>query len=308
LPVVESAAMASVPFGGGKPRPFSVADHPALDGSNPLRAAVVAIGSRYFETLGVSVRRGRVFKASDGEAGQEHVIVNDSFADRFLAGVDPIGRRVQLSIATSTTPSEWLTIVGVSPTVGRLPQPTIYVPLKWEPVQAVSLVVRSTAAGAALAAMLRDEVRALDDDLPLFRVETLEESLAFARWPERVFGSIFGIFAALGLALSAVGLYAVVRYLVAQRTHEVGVRMALGARAAQVTWLMVRRTIIHLAIGFGIGLPIAVGIGLGLPFGSRDLATLVPVMALLLAVTLAACAVPARRAARLDPISALRHE
>jgi putative ABC transport system permease protein len=155
---------------------------------------------------------------------------------------------------------------------------------------------------------LREEVRALDADLPLFDIRTFDEWLAFFRWPQRVFGTMFSIFAAIGLILSAVGVYAVIAYSVSQRAQEIGVRMALGARSWQVTWLVVRRAVVQLSIGLALGLPLAVGVGQILPFGSRDLLTLVPITVVLLAVALVACIVPARRAARLDPVTALRHE
>lgn len=306
--VLTSAAIANVAFGRARPRPFSVHGLAVGEGERPQQVSVVVVGPRYFDTLGVGARRGRLFSGADGAPGQEHVIVNELFAERYLTGLDPIGHRLQLAHGTASSPMRTVTVVAVVPTVGRLREPLVYAPLRWEPMAAASLVVRSNVPLTTVSTTLRDEVQALDDDLPLFGAETIEQSLAFARWPERVFGSIFAIFAAIGLTLSAVGLYAVVKYLVAQRTHEVGVRMALGARGSQVTWLIMRRTTWQLVAGLGLGLPVAVAIGVALPFGSRNLLVLLPVTLLMVTIALAACAIPARRAARLDPIAALRHE
>ena len=156
-------------------------------------------------------------------------------------------------------------------------------------------------------------MRALEPDLPLFGIQTMDQQLARQRWAFRVFGSMFAIFALIALALSAVGLYAVTAYSVAQRTQEIGVRMALGAQASQVWWLILRRSLVQLAIGLTIGTAGALGVGkllesLLVQTGTRDPVTLVSIVALLVFVSLAACFWPARRATRLDPVSALRYE
>ena len=141
----------------------------------------------------------------------------------------------------------------------------------------------------------------------------MDQQLAQERWGFRVFGSLFAIFAIIALALSAVGLYAVTAYSVSQRTQEIGVRMALGAQAAQVLWLIAKRSLVQLAIGLVIGIGGALGVGkllesLLVQTGTRDPVTLVSIAALLILVSLAACFWPARRATRLDPVSALRND
>lgn len=305
---IGAIAIANVPLTSAGMRPFAISGREISESAPRLRVSVVVAGPRYFETLGLEIPRGRGFTGRDGEPGQEHAIVNQLFADTYFPDADPVGERLELATGPTASAMRPVSIVGVAPTVGRQHQATVYVPLQWEPVSAATLVVRSSLPLTTLADALRAEVRALDDDLPLFGVETIEQALAFARWPERVFGSIFTIAAAIGLTMSAIGLFAVIKGLVAQRTHEVGVRMALGARSAQVTWLIMRRTTWQLAAGLAIGTPVAIGIGLALPFGSRNLMVLLPVMLLLVVVAVAACWIPARRAARLDPIVALRQE
>jgi ABC-type antimicrobial peptide transport system permease subunit len=142
---------------------------------------------------------------------------------------------------------------------------------------------------------------------------TMDQQLAQQRWPFRVFGSMFAIFALIALALSAVGLYAVTAYSVAQRTQEIGVRMALGAQAAQVLWLILRRSIAQMAIGLTLGIAGALGVSKLLSSvlfqtGSRDPALLAGIVSLLIVVSTSACLWPARRATRLDPVNALRNE
>jgi ABC-type antimicrobial peptide transport system permease subunit len=175
------------------------------------------------------------------------------------------------------------------------------------------LLVRAQRDAASVTNLLREEVRAVDADLPLFGIRTMDQQLAEQRWPFRVFGSMFAIFALIALALSAVGLYAVTAYSVAQRTQEIGVRMALGAQAGQVWWLVVRRGLVQLAIGLAIGLAGALGVGqllqsLLVQTGTRDPITLVSIVLLMMVVSIGASFWPARRATRLNPVAALRNE
>ena len=163
--------------------------------------------------------------------------------------------------------------------------------------------------------MLREELRAIDPDLPLYGIRTLDESLAQQRWPFRIFGTMFAIFAFIALVLSAVGLYAVTAYSVTQRTQEIGVRTALGAASGQVMWLFLRRGIIQTAIGLTLGVAGALGVGkifessqLLVQMNGRDPATIGSIAALLAVVALLACVWPARRASALDPLIALRRD
>jgi predicted permease len=292
----------------------------------PTPTSFVNVGPHYFETLGLPVIRGRALTAADGQVGREGVIVNERFATRYFPDEDPLGHRILLSGATlPPARAPWLTIVGIVPTLpnffpDRMDDPVVYVPMDAEqaPQRVVSIIVRTAGAAtssvkAAAASALRDEVAALDPDLPLFAIQTLDEAVARSRYPTRVVGSWFLTLAAISLILATVGLYALTARGVAQRVQEIGVRMALGAARGQVVWLFLRRTAIQLAIGLTIGLAGALALSRALQSmvretDARDPLTLVLVVLLLAIVALVASLIPSRRAAKIDPAVALRAE
>ncbi|HEY1909626.1 MAG TPA: ABC transporter permease [Vicinamibacterales bacterium] len=312
----------AIPMSGGGTRQLRIEGRPEAAGVQPPIVTLLVIGPRYFDTLGARLARGRGFDAVDGSPGHQTAIVNQRFVAVHFGNEDPIGRTVTLmpdSPGTLTVATVSATIVGISPTIRQRfdteadADPVVYLPLRAQPPLYASLIVRGQQDVANLTTSLREEVRRLDADLPLFDIHTMNEQLARQRWSFRIFGTMFGIFAVIALALSAVGLYAVTAYSVAQRTQEIGVRMALGAQASQVWWLILRRSFAQLAIGLGIGLAGALGVGkllqsLLVQTGTRDPITLGSIAALLVVVSVAACVLPARRATRLDPIAALRYE
>ena len=186
-------------------------------------------------------------------------------------------------------------------------------PYRADPQRYVFLVVRGQGDPASLTALVREQMRTIEPDLPLFSILTLDQMLAQMRFSFRVFGSMFGIFAVIALVLSAVGLYAVTAYAVSQRTAEIGVRMALGAQSSQVLWLMLRQALWQLAIGLPIGVAGAFGVGKLLQSvlaqtSGYDPLTVAGIAVLMMIVSIAACFWPARRATRLDPVAALRNE
>ena len=174
------------------------------------------------------------------------------------------------------------------------------------------LLVRSRLDPAAVMNAVRREVQHLDPDQPVFTVQTIDQIMAQATWPYRVFGSLFAIFALIALVLSAVGLYAVMAYSVTQRTPEIGVRMALGADRRRVLWLVLRRGLVQLTIGLSLGLAGAYALSRVLAellvsgVTPRDPVTFAAITVLLTAVAIAACLIPAHRASRIDPLAALR--
>ena len=173
--------------------------------------------------------------------------------------------------------------------------------------------MRARSLPGALTPLIRKEIFALDPDLSLATVRTMDENLAQQRWFVRVFGTMFSVFAAIAIVLAAVGLFAVTAYSVTQRTQEIGVRMALGAQGKQVSWLILRRGLVHLAIGLTLGLAGAFGVGRLLrsmlfQTGPADPLTLASITLLLITVAITACLWPAWQATRLNPVAALRYE
>jgi putative ABC transport system permease protein len=240
-----------------------------------------------------------------------------------FAGEDPLGRRVRLADAEppgpNSSPPLDVTIVGIVPSVRQRnfqepdPDPVVYLPYRADPQRFSMLILRTAADNGTLTPLVREEMRLVEPDLPLFDVQTMEQRLAQMRWPMRVFGSMFAIFAVIALVLSAVGLYAVTAYSVSQRTPEIGIRMALGAQPGSVLWLVLRRALGQLAIGLPIGIAAAFGVGrllqsLLVQTSARDPLTIAAIAILMVVVSVAACLWPARRATRLDPVSALRNE
>jgi putative ABC transport system permease protein len=308
----------SQPGGGGGTRTFTVEGRPSPAGSPLPSATSVSIGTKYFDTIGVRLIRGRPLDHNDGTPGQLNVVVNQRFAAMHFAGEDPVGRRIGFTPDAAKPPGAWMTIVGISPDVRQRdmddePDPVVYLPYRFEPQLAIGVLARSRTTAAAVAPLLRAELRSIDPDLPLFQIRPLTDNLAQQRWPFTIFGSMFAFFAFIALLLSAVGLYAVTAYSVTQRTQEIGVRMALGAQPSQVLWLFQRRALTHLAIGLVLGLAGAIGVGqllqsLLVGTAPTDPITLLSIASLLVAVALAASFWPARRATRLDPVIALRYE
>jgi predicted permease len=326
-PALAAATIASdVPLvsSGGVPRQLSIDGRPEGSSQKPPAVSYVRVGGRYFETLGLRLVEGRTSATEEAAAGRSVAIVNQRLATMFFPGEDPLGRRIRLNIPNAPgggAPAPWFTIAGVVQTLPQFmpaevsPEAVVFVPFRADPgpMRFVSLLVRGRSGTSGDVTLVREEIRALDPDLPLFAVQTLNEVIAGTRYPIRMIGSLFGFLAITALALASVGLFALTAHGVAQRTHEIGVRMALGAQASQVAWLFMRQTLLQVAIGLTLGLAGAMAIGQLLQAflggtSARDPFTLVAVATLLVVVSLTACFLPSRRAARLDPAAALRHE
>jgi putative ABC transport system permease protein len=318
----------SGPMQGGPTRQFEIAGQAKAPDSERPSVTMVGADHRYFDTVAVRPLRGRVFTASDGMPGQENAIINARVAQLHFGSDDPLGRQIVLTldVALGDPPpgiplSQTFTVVGVVPNIRqrdfqqREADPVVYVPFRMQPRGVMTLLARSDGNPHQLTPAVREELRAIDPDLPLFNIRTLDETLARERWPFRVFGSMFALFAAGALLLSAIGLYAVTAYSVRQRTQEIGIRTALGAQSGQVMWLFVRRAFVHLAIGLTIGVAGAIGVGsifeagdLLIHINGRDPLTIGSIALLLTAVALAASVWPARQATQLDPLNALRRD
>jgi len=247
--------------------------------------------------------------------GQTAKMVNQLLVAAHFPNEDPIGK--QIGLAEGSTAPSWFPIVGIAPDVRQRnlagPDPTVYVPSRANPQPFAMLLVRGAPGTESVIPIVREEVRALDPELPLYGIMSMDQLLSQSRWPNRVFGIMLAVFASIALVLSAVGLYAVVAHSVSQRVQEIGLRMAFGAEARQVSWLVTRTTALPFFTGLLLGLAAALGVGrllqsMLVQTSPTDPTTLLAIVLLLLAVSSVACWLPARRATRLDPVSALRHE
>jgi len=317
------AALASqAPFEGSAIRRLSIDGRAALDDRGRPFVRVMTVGRGYFQTLGTSPVRGATFTVFDDGRNPISAIVNERFASTYMKGEDPIGHRLDLTGARPPTGPEQVRIIGVSANVRQSStedqtsfEPIVYVPYPANPLPVASVLVRTGAAPAAAAALVLEQVRALDRDLPVFDVMTLDQSLANSdeRAGLRVFGTILAVIAAIALILATVGLYAVTAYSTAHRSREIGIRVALGSNPTQIGWLVASQASRQLALGLAIGGGGALALGqlmrgLLIGVGPGDPWTMLGIVTLLIAVTFAASFVPVRRAMRLNPVVALRGE
>jgi putative ABC transport system permease protein len=315
------------PFGTGR-RGFELEGGPVRKpDEQAAQVGTVIISPPFFDAVGVQLRRGRVFHDTDGNPGSESVIINERFAAEFFKGQDPIGRRLrfvqpppsqgQTPPATPPPVPVWRTIVGISPTIRHANQqdaePTnvVYIPLRQEPTGFTTVLVRTSLPPGSVMSAVREQMRYVDPDQPVQNVQTMAQLLDRQTWPYRVFGTLFATFAVIALVMSAVGLYAVMAYSVTQRKTEIGVRMALGANAADVRWLILRRGLMQMGIGLTLGLAAAFGLSrvlrtLLVQVTPTDPLTFAVITVILTVVAIAACLIPARRASRVDPVVALR--
>jgi len=231
-----------------------------------------------------------------------------------------MGRRIRFMMRDDEKePQPWRTIVGVVAPFRQgddseaFRSPVTYLPFRQVPPRTASLIVRSALPPVDVMTAVRSAVQAIDGDQPVFNVETIAAVFANERSIYRIFATLFGVLATIGLLLSAIGVYGVIAYAVTQRTQEIGVRMAVGARRWDVSWLFLRKGLLQLGLALLIGLPAAVGLGIVAQFRlvevePSDPVTIAGITIVLAAVSLVACLVPARTAARVDPITALRSE
>jgi putative ABC transport system permease protein len=313
---VESAsATSNLPLSGSYSMMgfVSVEGKPPVDPAkdNPIPLGVVSSG--YFETLGIPLKEGRFFAEEDDRANAPPVaILNEAAARRFFPGEQPVGKRIK------TASRDWRTVVGVVGDVyliqlGREASPEIYLPYLRQPVSGMKIVARTRIEPEQMTAALRAEVMAVDKEQPIAQVKTMSARISESIAPERFYLLLFGAFAALALLLAAIGIYGVMSYSVAQRTHEIGIRQALGAAPRHVLGLVVKQAIVLSLMGIAIGLGAAALLtrfmtSLLYEISPGDPATFTLIPVILLGVALAASFVPARRATRIDPMVALRHE
>ena len=301
--------------------PFHIEGKPDAPGQPAPAIGEIPVGTDYFATLGIPLLRGRLFSDQDRSPATHVLVINENMARRFFPDQEPVGSRVQTG--EYDPKGGRYTIVGVVGNVkyhglGEKDQPTMYVPYfdsGWCPwfVREMYVVVRSASAPEKVVSALQSAAWSLDNQLALAHVRTMDQLLYESVAGSRFRAVLFGVFAALALVLAMIGIYGVMAYSVSQRTHEIGIRIALGAHRMSILRTILREgsrlALLGLAIGFFLALALSRTLA-GLLFGvqATDPVTFVTVAALLLGVALAACYVPARRAMRVDPMVALRYE
>jgi putative ABC transport system permease protein len=315
LPGVESAgAVVTMPLTGAfESTDVILPGTESLSDAERPEADYTTVTPEFFATMQIPLLKGRQFTSQDTKERPGVIIVNDAMAQRLWPNENPLGKR--LTVGFEKQPREIVGVVGniKQTTLDAEIRPAMYMPHLQSPNPSLTVLARTTGDPLTMTSAVREQVRTIDKDIPVTHIQTLEQVLAASVAQQRFSMLMVGLFAGLALVLATVGIYGVMAYSVAQRAHEIGVRMALGARTSQVLKLILKDGMALALMGVVIGLAAAFALTrllTTLLFGVRpnDAATLIVVSLTLLGVALVACYIPARRATKVDPLVALRYE
>ena len=325
LPGVQEIAvgdMAALPLGHDRNslNPYlMVLEGQEIQGRQGLLVDVTEVTPEYFHLLSMALQRGRLFSQTDDDKSPPVAVVNESFARTYWPNADSVGQHLKLTNARGTAVNHsWTTVVGViadarTESLAEASAPQIYLSLYQRHPKDLAIFVRGRLDAAATPVELRREVQAVNPELPVFGAQTLSDALSASLSERRFSMEIIGLFALTALLLAGLGIYGVISYLVSERTHEIGIRLALGAQRSDILRMVVRQGLGLAIAGAAVGLVCALIVShlmAGMLYGVRpsDPVTFAGVALLLIGVALLACYIPARRAIRVDPLVALRHD
>jgi putative ABC transport system permease protein len=311
-------AINTLPLSKGPTSAIRIEGQPLLPRDQWPRVNLRNVTADYFRALNIPIVQGRVFEERDNAASPLVVLINQATADRDFASENPIGKRINMGGVDRNNQPNWFEIVGVVANVRSLelhtePTPEIYTASAQDAFGDMSFVIRTTIEPASLAASVRQAVQEVDKAQPVSDVRTMENIVSDSVTQPRFNLALLGIFGGLALLLSAAGIYGVTAYSVTQRTHEIGIRLALGARPVDVLKMVVGQGMLLIMMGIGVGVLASIFLTrlmttLLYGVGATDPMTFAGVALILTGVALVACLVPARRAAKTDPMVALRYE
>ncbi len=324
LPGVEEAAvgdLAAIPLAHGRahlsPFPLIFEGRETPSNQAPL-ADTSVVTPEYFHLVGMSLLRGRFFGELDDEKAAPVVVINEAFARTYWPNENPVGKRLKLPIPTDRSSLSWNTVVGVvadarTESLEDPSAPQMYLSLYQRGAKELAIFASGRLDTAAIPVELREQVQAVNPELPVFGAQTLDEAVSASLSVRRFSMNMVGLFALTALLLAGLGIYGVISYIVSERTHEIGIRLALGAQSRNILRMLLRQGLGLAIAGAAVGLVCALIVShlmAGLLYGVRptDPVTFAGVALLLIAVALLACYIPARRATRVDPMVALRYE
>ena len=317
IPGVTAVGMTNrAPFAGGNSQAtYDIEGYTPPPGVSPPHGMIRQVDAGYFQALQIPLLRGRLFESAD-DAGDPPAIIDEVLAEKYFSDIDPIGRRIGFDDEENP---QWFNVVGVvgavkHETLARtVEKETYYLPFRQSSVSSPTIVIRTAVDPASVIEQLREVVHSVDPNLPLGQVQTMQALIDVSLQVRRAPMMLLIIFSVIALALAAIGLYGVLAYSITQRTSELGMRIAMGARVGDIMTLMLRQSGVLVAAGIGLGLVVAVGLTRLIENQLYGVDRLEPavfggVALFLVVVATAACLMPARRAARVDPIEALHHQ
>jgi putative ABC transport system permease protein len=319
IPGVQSAGIINtLPLSPGPTLAFRVEGRPIVTVDKWPMVNFRNVSPDYFLTMNIPILKGRAFTQQDDLNAPRKIMINQALAQRDFAGEEPVGKRVAFRNPEPNVEPSWFEIVGVTANVRSLElreeaQPELYFASRQDAFSQVAIVVRSTVEPESIAPALRQAVAEVDRTVPVSEVKTMEHIVSESVTQPRFNLFLLGLFSSIALLLSVAGIYGVTAYTVAQRTHELGIRIALGAQVGDVLRMILGQGMVVIGAGIVIGLVAAFGLMRlmnSLLFGvsATDPFTFIGITVVLIAAGLLACYVPARRATKVDPLTALRYE